>query len=128
MSESHTMARAEKSCHASAIENGIGLLRRDHFHGTAGELRPHQSGEPTRHVGLWLGRGDFRLRRHHRELAEIVHVHDADMAQMLELQRQFLIELPEPPLRGQIFQSRGDEALRHFDKRLTRPLEGQCKR
>ncbi len=35
---------------------------------------------------------------------------------MLELQRQFLIELREPSLRGQILHGRGDEALRHFQR------------
>jgi hypothetical protein len=49
-------------------------------------------------------------------LTDLVHKHDAHMAEMLELKRQFLVELVNLPLRAQIFDGRFDETLRHFER------------
>ncbi len=38
------------------------------------------------------------------------------MAQMLELERQFLFERGEPALRGEVLQGGGDETLRHLER------------
>ena len=92
------------------------MIDGDDPHGAADKLRPHESREPGRRLAL-LGAGDLgRLRGYDRELADRVHEHDADVAEMLELQRQLLIELAQAPLRGEVLHGGGDEALRHFER------------
>ena len=92
------MASEEKSCQASAISSagsptittGFGMLERDHPHRTADQLRPTRRANQVGTLGSTPApspcgdRGDTN-----GELADRVHEHDADMAQMLELERQF---------------------------------------
>lgn len=85
-----------------------------HPHRAPYELRAHKRGEPVRGMRL----GALIRRRHDGELARGVHEHDADVAKMLELQRQKLFELFEMPLRGEILDGGVYEALGDFKRRL----------
>ena len=96
-------------------DHRVGMLERHHPHRAADQLWPDQGGKPAGHV-VPPRRGVVPLRRHHGELAARVHEHDAHMAQMLELERQFLIELGEPVLRREVLHGGGDEALGDFER------------
>ena len=72
-------------------DDGARALDRDDADGTTDELWPDQAREPGRHIGLDAGPLPLRRpRRYEGELTNLVHEHDADMAEMLELKRQFL--------------------------------------
>ena len=97
-------------------DDGIGMIDGDDPHRATDQLRPHEPGEPGRRL-LFAGGRDVRgLRRHDGELADRIHEHDADVAEVLELQGQLLIELAEAVLRGEVLHGGGDEALRHFER------------
>ena len=98
----------------------------NHPHRTADELWPDQAREPARHIGLDTGALALRrLRRHECELADLVHEHDADMAEMLELERQFLIKLANLSLRSEIFDRSLDETLGNLERGFD--LDPRCR-
>ena len=94
------------------------MIDGDHPHRAANELRPNEPCEPARRLGVAGAIDGRRLRRYDSKLAARVHEHDADMAEMLELQGQLLIELAQAFLRGEVLHGGGDETLRHFERSL----------
>ena len=98
---------------------GTCSLDGDNAHRAADELRPDHPREPGRHIGLDAGPLPVRRpRRHEGELTDLVHQHDAHMAQMLELKRQLLIELVSLALGFQVPHGCFDEALSNLQSGL----------
>ncbi len=99
----------------------VRVLRGDHAHGTANELRPNQGREPARRLRRFVVAG---LRRNDAELAHLIHEQDPDVAQMLQLQWKLILQLIAFAPRIEVLDGGGDEALSHFERGLDLDARG----
>ena len=71
---------------------------------------------PANQRGGSAGRVATGLGRYDGELTHRIHEHDANVTEMLELERQLLLELVQAVLGCEILHGRGDEALSNFER------------
>jgi hypothetical protein len=98
------------------MTTGLAWVRRDHSNGAAGELRSHQGGEPAWRAGPDAAR--VRQGRDHGKLARGIHEEDADVAQVLELERRLFVERIELALCRELLDGGADEALGNLERGL----------
>ena len=90
------------------------MIDGDHSDRAPDELGPHQGCEPARR--LFRTSHAAGLGRYDGELTHRIHEHDANVTEMLELERQLLLELVQAVFGCEFLHGRGDKALSNFER------------